>query len=54
MAFNLEKKDFKDAFQYFTALNNSADVLITRNPKDFDDSKIPTMSAEAFVKTFNQ
>lgn len=43
--------DFEDAFQYFTALNNSAKVIITRNPKDFKGSKIPIMSAEEYVKT---
>ncbi|MBK8968034.1 MAG: PIN domain-containing protein [Lewinellaceae bacterium] len=43
-------RDFEDAFQYFTALNNSASVIITRNPKDFIDSDLPVMSAEAYVK----
>jgi hypothetical protein len=45
-----EIKDFEDAFQYYTALNNSATVLINRNSKDFKGSKIPVMSAEEFVK----
>lgn len=52
MALISDIKDFEDGFQYFTALNNSADIIITRNPKDFKDSKIPIMSAEAFVKSF--
>ncbi len=43
-------KDFEDAFQYYTALNNAADVIITRNPKDFVGSSIAIMSAEAYVK----
>lgn len=43
-------KDFEDAFQYYSALNNSADILITRNPKDFSNSQIPVMSAEEYLK----
>ncbi len=44
-------KDFEDAFQYYNALNNSAKVIITRNPKDFKKSKIPVMSAEEYLKS---
>ncbi len=44
-------KDFEDAFQYYSALNNSADVIITRNPKDFSNSEIPIMSAEEYIKS---
>jgi len=43
-------KDFEDSFQYFTAINNKASVIITRNPKDFEESKLPIMSAEEYVK----
>ena len=43
-------KDLEDSFQYHTALNNSANIIITRNPKDFVDSKVPIMSAEEYVK----
>ena len=28
-------KDFEDGVQYFIALNNGADIIITRNKKDF-------------------
>lgn len=44
-------KDFEDAFQYYSALNNAAKVLITRNLKDFKHSVIPIMNAEAYLKT---
>ena len=44
-------KDFEDSFQYYNALNNSAKVIITRNPKDFAGSSIPIMSAEEYIKT---
>ena len=43
--------DFEDAFQYYSALNNSAKVIITRNPKDFKNSAIPIMSAEEYIKS---
>ena len=43
-------KDFEDAFQYYSALNSSADVIITRNPKDFQHAEIPIMSAEEYLK----
>lgn len=42
--------DFEDAFQYYSAKNNSAKVIITRNPKDFVKSDIPIMSAEEYLK----
>jgi predicted nucleic acid-binding protein len=44
-------KDFEDAFQYYTALNNLAKVIITRNPKDFTNSELPIMSAEEYLKS---
>lgn len=43
--------DFEDAFQYYCAKNSSANVIITRNPKDFMKSDIPIMSAEEYLKS---
>ena len=43
--------DFEDALQYYTALKAKADVIITRNGKDFDLSKIPVMTATEFLAT---
>lgn len=43
--------DFEDAFQYYSALNNVAKVIITRNPKNFASSEIPIMSAEEYLKS---
>lgn len=42
--------DFENAFQYYSAKNSSAKVIITRNPKDFVKSDIPIMSAEEYLK----
>ena len=46
-----QKRDFEDAFQYYTAINNSAQIIITRNTKDFINSSIPVMSAEEYLKS---
>ena len=42
-------KDFEDGLQYFTAMDNEADVIITRNKKDFANAKIPVMTAEEYL-----
>lgn len=43
--------DFEDGIQYFTALENEKDFIITRNLKDFKASKIPTFTAKQFIET---
>ncbi len=43
--------DFEDAIQYFTALNNKMDILITRNVTDFILDDIPVLTPEEFLKT---
>lgn len=43
-------KDFEDAFQYHTAISNHADVLITRNVRDFKNVGMPIMTAEEYLK----
>ncbi len=44
-------KDYEDALQYFTALENGVDAIITRNLKDFQKAKLPVMTASQFLKT---
>lgn len=41
--------DFEDGLQHYSALENEADIIITRNLKDFKNSKIAVMSAQAFL-----
>jgi len=41
--------DFEDGLQYYSALENQADIIITRNLKDFKSSKIPVMTAQAYL-----
>lgn len=51
LSLNDEKfTDFEDGLQYYTALENSMDAIITRNLKDFKTSKLPVMTAESFLK----
>lgn len=40
--------DFEDAIQYYTALENGVDVIITRNLRDFKTSKLPVLTAKEY------
>ena len=42
-------KDFEDAVQYYAAIKSKADIIITRNGKDFAHSKIPVMTASEYL-----
>ena len=44
-------KDFEDAMQYYTALHSNAEIIITRNGKDFMASKLPVMTAGEYLST---
>lgn len=45
--------DFEDGLQYYSAVENQIDIIITRNKKDFKNSKIPVLTAKEFlVKEF--
>ncbi len=41
--------DFEDGLQYYSAIENQIDVIITRNKKDFKSSKIPVLTAKEFL-----
>jgi len=43
--------DFEDGLQYFTAIENNQDLIITRNLKDFKASKLPVMTAKQFLES---
>lgn len=43
--------DFENAVQYYAATTAKADVIITRNIKDYKQSSIPVLTAEQFLKT---
>ena len=41
--------DFEDAIQYYTALDNKIDIIITRNKKDFKKSILPVLTAKEYL-----
>jgi predicted nucleic acid-binding protein len=45
-------KDYEDALQYYSAIENGDEAIITRNLKDFRKSKLPVMTAAQFLKNF--
>ncbi len=45
-------KNYEDALQHYSALENGNDMIITRNLKDFQKSKIPALTAEQFLQRF--
>lgn len=49
LSLNSDFKDFEDAIQYYTALENKLEIIITRNLKDFKLSKIPVMTANDYL-----
>jgi predicted nucleic acid-binding protein len=47
-------KDFEDGLQYYTAVENNQDLIITRDLKDFKASKLPVMTADEYLTSINQ
>ena len=50
LSLNSDFKDFEDAIQYFSAIENKQEIIITRNLKDFKLSKLPVMTADDYLK----
>ena len=53
LALNSNFSDFEDAMQYYCALRNNTEVLLTRNIKDYKNAKMSVMTTDAFVKQLN-
>nr|WP_205943630.1 hypothetical protein [Pedobacter cryophilus] len=49
LALNSDFKDFEDDIQYYSAIENKLDIIITRNIKDFKLSKIPVLTAKDYL-----
>ena len=49
LALTSDQKDFEDAIQYYTAIENEMDIIITRNKKDFKNSDLPILTAKEFL-----
>ena len=52
LALNSDFKNFEDAIQYFTAIENDKELIVTRNMSGYRESKIPVMTARDFIKSF--
>ncbi|MGB0167596.1 MAG: type II toxin-antitoxin system VapC family toxin [Luteibaculum sp.] len=46
---DLKFPDFEDGLQYYSALENSVDVILTRNKKDFKKSKLPVLTPREYL-----
>jgi predicted nucleic acid-binding protein len=42
-------KDFEDGVQYYSALESQCQLIVTRNLKDFKNSKIPVLNPREFI-----
>ncbi len=49
LALSSDFNDFEDAIQYYTALENKLNIIITRNKKDFKISKLPVLTAKEYL-----
>lgn len=44
-----EFNDFEDAMQYFSAMREHVDYIVTRNKKDFKAAQIPVFEPQEFI-----
>lgn len=49
-----EFDDFEDAMQYYSALREQADVIITRNKDDYEAARIPVYEPQEFLDLLTQ
>lgn len=52
LALSSDFKDFEDSIQYYTALQNGIDTLITRNTKDYKTAKINILTPIEFINSY--
>ena len=50
LALDSDFKYFEDAIDYYSALECGADIIITRNQKDFKLAQIPVLTAKEYMK----
>lgn len=50
LALNSDFNDFEDAIQYYSAIENGFELIITRNLKDFKQAQLPVMTADNYLK----
>ena len=49
LALNSDFNDFEDAIQYYCAVENDIEILLTRNLKDYKKAQISVMTAQDFI-----
>jgi predicted nucleic acid-binding protein len=49
LALNSKFNDFGDAIQYYCAIENECDILLTRNLRDYKKAQITVMTALDFI-----
>lgn len=52
LALHSDFPDFEDAIQYYTAVENGIKLIISRNKKDFKNSKLPVLTAVEYLRRF--
>ena len=50
LALNSELSDFEDALQYFTALDNKIEFIITRNVRDYKNPKLIVQTPQQYIE----
>ena len=53
LALEEEFKDFEDGIQYYIAIENDCEAIITRNKKDFKRSTVPVLTATEYLSILN-
>ncbi len=53
-ALNNSYKDFEDDIQYYSALVNNLDAILTRNPKDFKSQNLLILTPAQLIKQIIQ
>ena len=46
--------DFEDGLQYYSAIENNLDIIITRDLKGFKNSKVPVMTPDEYLTSMKQ
>lgn len=49
LALSSDMKDFEDAIPFYTAIENSTNITITRNKKDFQKQSVPIWTAKEYL-----
>ncbi|WP_118195937.1 type II toxin-antitoxin system VapC family toxin [Albibacterium indicum] len=49
LALTSDLRDCEDAIQYYTAIENNVDMIITRNKRDFTRQSIPIFTAKEYL-----